>query len=236
VAESYPEARIVRVDRDSTRRKGAFASMRDAINAGAVDIMIGTQMLAKGHDFPRLTLVGVLGADNALYSAEYRATERLFALLEQVAGRAGRGAAPGEVIVQTDFPEHSLYAALSRHDYDSFAQTLLAERKELELPPFAHLALLRAEARLPRALNSFLEAASSGGRALAKRRGNGCQVFPPTPAAVHRRAGLERAQVLAQSADRRALQEFLSLWRVELDRIAERRVRWSLDVDPLGFA
>ena len=198
--------------------------------------MIGTQMLAKGHDFPRLTLVGVLGADNALYSAEYRATERLFALLEQVAGRAGRGAVAGEVIVQTDFPEHSLYAALSRHDYDRFAETLLAERKELELPPFAHLALLRAESRLPRALNSFVEAAAEGGRALAERRGRRCQIFPPTPAAVHRRAGLERAQVLAQSADRRALQEFLPVWRSELDRIGERRVRWSLDVDPLGFA
>jgi len=236
VAEIYPDARVVRVDRDSTRRKGAFASMRDAITAGEVDIMIGTQMLAKGHDFGRLTLVGVLGADNALYSAEYRATERLFALLEQVAGRAGRGAIAGEVIVQTDFPDHPLYAALSRHDYDRFAATLLAEREELKLPPFAHLALLRAEARLPRALSAFVEAASEGGRALAQRCGSRCEVFPPTPATLHRRAGMERAQVLAQSVDRRALQEFLPAWRAELERMGERRVRWSLDVDPLGFA
>src|SRR5207249_8709517 len=131
LAELYPSARVMRVDRDSTRRKGMFATMRRAIAAGEVDILVGTQMLAKGHDFPQLTLVGVLGADNALYSAEFRATERLFALLEQVAGRAGRGPQPGEVLVQTDFPEHPVYAALIAHDYERFADTLLAERASL---------------------------------------------------------------------------------------------------------
>jgi len=236
VAQCYPQARIIRVDRDSTQRKGAFARMRDAIAAGDVDIMIGTQMLAKGHDFPRLTLVGVLGADNALYSAEYRATERLFALLEQVAGRAGRGAAAGEVLVQTDFPDHPLYAALACHDYDRFAESLLVEREELRLPPFARLALLRAEARLSRVLNEFLEAAAERGRALVQDRHVRCEIYAPTPAIMHRRAGLERAQVLAQSVDRRALQEFLPLWRAELERLGEHRVRWSIDVDPLGFA
>ncbi len=137
LAELYPAARVLRVDRDSTRRKGAFAAMQRAIASGEVDILVGTQMLAKGHDFPRLTLVGVLGADNALYSADFRATERLFAVLEQVAGRAGRAHLPGEVLVQTDFPEHPLYAALTNHDYDSFAAALLAEREPLGLPPFA---------------------------------------------------------------------------------------------------
>src|SRR5207248_8100115 len=146
LAERYPAARIARIDRDSTRARRAFAEVRDRVDAGLVDILVGTQMLAKGHDFPRLTLVGVLGADNALYSADFRATERLFALLEQVAGRAGRGALPGEVIVQTDFPDHPLYAALVDHDYDRFAQALLSERELLGLPPFAHLALLTAEA------------------------------------------------------------------------------------------
>ncbi|HKW80902.1 MAG TPA: primosomal protein N', partial [Casimicrobiaceae bacterium] len=121
LADMFPAARTLRIDRDSTRRKGVFASMRDAIDAGDVDIMIGTQMLAKGHDFPHLTLVGVLGADNALYSSEFRATERLFALLEQVGGRAGRRSTPGEVLVQTDFPRHPLYAALVDHDFDRFA-------------------------------------------------------------------------------------------------------------------
>src|SRR5450432_2853765 len=236
VRRIYPQARVVRVDRDSTRRKGAFADMRDAIAAGDIDILIGTQMLAKGHDFPRLTLVGVLGADNALYSADFRATERLFALLEQVAGRAGRGDMAGEVVVQTDFPEHAVYAALADHDYDRFAGTLLAERKALGLPPFAHLALLSAEAKRPAALEAFLAMAAARGRAIAAAHGGECEVFAPVPAALPRRAGLERAQVLAQSRDRRALQAFLPLWRDELDRSEERSVRWSLDVDPIGFA
>jgi primosomal protein N' (replication factor Y) (superfamily II helicase) len=235
VGELYPHARIVRIDRDSARRKGTFATMRDAITSGEVDILIGTQMLAKGHDFPRLTLVGILGADNALYSAEFRATERLFATLEQVAGRAGRGALPGEVLVQTDFPEHPVYAALAAHDYDRFAASLLAERESLGLPPFAHLALLVGEAKQASALNAFLTAAAERGRSLVAKA-HSCEIYPPVPAMLSRRAGLERAQVLAQSRDRRLLQEFLPRWRAELERIGERRARWTLDVDPLGFA
>jgi primosomal protein N' (replication factor Y) len=226
---------VVRVDRDSTRRKGAFADMRDAIAAGDMDILIGTQMLAKGHDFPRLTLVGVLGADNALYSAEFRATERLFALLEQVAGRAGRGAVAGEVLVQTDFPDHPVYEALVSHDFDRFAASLLAEREALGLPPFAHLALLSAEAKQVSAVSAFLAQAARRGRALAAAQAAGCEVYAPVPASLSRRAGLERAQVLVQSRDRRVLQEFLPQWRAEIEQIGARRVRWSLDVDPLAF-
>jgi primosomal protein N' (replication factor Y) len=236
VRRLHPQARVVRVDRDSTRRKGAFADMRDAIAAGDVDILIGTQMLAKGHDFPRLTLVGVLGADNALYSGDFRATERLFALLEQVSGRAGRGSDPGEVVVQTDFPEHPVFEALERHDFDSFADTLLAERETLGLPPFAHLALLSAEAKQIGAVNAFLAQATLHGRALAAEQAAGCEVYAAVPATLARRAGFERAQVLAQSRDRRALQEFLPRWRAALEQQGERRVRWNLDVDPLGFA
>jgi primosomal protein N' (replication factor Y) len=206
--ELHPEARILRVDRDSTRRKGTFATMRSAIAAGEVDILIGTQMLSKGHDFPRLTLVGVLGADNALYSADFRATERLFALLEQVAGRAGRDALPGEVLVQTDFPDHPVYVALVDHDYDRFAQTL----------------------------DAFLGRAVEQGRALVAAHALRCEVYPPVPAAMARRAGLERGQVLTQSTQRSALHTLLPLWRTELERIGPRRVRWNLDVDPLGFA
>jgi primosomal protein N' (replication factor Y) len=234
--ELHPEARILRVDRDSTRRKGTFATMRSAIAAGEVDILIGTQMLSKGHDFPRLTLVGVLGADNALYSADFRATERLFALLEQVAGRAGRDALPGEVLVQTDFPDHPVYVALVDHDYDRFAQTLLAERKLLALPPFAHLAMLSAEAPSRAAVDAFLGRAVEQGRALVAAHALRCEVYPPVPAAMARRAGLERGQVLTQSTQRSALHTLLPLWRTELERIGPRRVRWNLDVDPLGFA
>jgi primosomal protein N' (replication factor Y) len=192
-------------------------------------------MLAKGHDFPRLTLVGVLGADNALYSADFRATERLFALLEQVGGRAGRGVLPGEVLVQTDFPEHPLYAALVDHDYDRFAQTLLEERKLLALPPFAHLAMLSAEAPSRAAVDAFLGRAVEAARSLVASHALRCEVYPPVVAAIARRAGLERGQVLVQSAERSMLHDFLPRWRAELERIGPRRVRWSLDVDPLGF-
>jgi primosomal protein N' (replication factor Y) (superfamily II helicase) len=178
----------------------------------------------------------VLGADNALYSGEFRATERLFALLEQVAGRAGRGALAGEVFVQTDFADHPVYSALVSHDYDRFATTLLAERKDLGLPPFAQLVLLSAEAKRTAALDTFLSIASTRGRAIAAAHGGACEVFSPVPAALPRRAGLERAQVLAQAPNRPAMQAFLPLWRSELERIEERSVRWSLDVDPIGFA
>ena len=236
LAQLYPSARVLRIDRDSTRRKGSFVAMQRAIAAGEVDILVGTQMLAKGHDFPRLTLVGVLGADNALYSADFRATERLFALLEQVAGRAGRGQRAGEVIVQTDFPEHPLYAALIGHDYDRFAAALLAEREQLELPPYSHLALLSAEAPQRQAVNAFLEQAAEKGRALVAANALRCEVYSPVAASLARRAGLERGQVLVQSPERSALHEFLPRWRVELEGMRQRRVRWQLDVDPLAFA
>ena len=236
LAEFYPTARVLRVDRDSTRRKGTFATMRRAIAAGEVDILVGTQMLAKGHDFPRLTLVGVLGADNALYSADFRATERLFALLEQVAGRAGRSKLAGEVVLQTDFPDHPLYAALVDHDYNRFAETLLAERELLDLPPFAHLALLSAEAPKREAVTAFLERAVAHGRALLATSELRCEVYPPVPAGLARRAGLERGQVLVQSSERSALHEFLPRWRALLERIRQQRVRWTVDVDPLEFA
>ncbi len=193
-------------------------------------------MLAKGHDFPGLTLVGVLGADNALYSADFRATERLAALLFQVTGRAGRADLPGEVIVQTDFPAHPLYRALAAHDYDRFAAVLLAERRAAGLPPFAHLALLVAEAPRRAAVDAFLAAASEAGRGLARDEAVAVEVFPPVAASLARRAGLERGQVLAQASARSALQRFLPQWRHAIVAMRAGRVRWTLDVDPLGFA
>jgi len=231
----FAEARVLRVDRDTTRRRGTFANMHREIAAGEVDILVGTQMLAKGHDFPRLTLVGVLGADNALYSADFRATERLFALLEQVAGRAGRDALRGEVVVQTDFPDHPLFVALARHDYDHFAQALAAERRSLGLPPFGHLALLAAEARTRSVVNAFLERAAERGRALTGAQSD-CEIYPPVAAALARRAGMERGQVLVQSSKRSALHQFLPRWRAELERLGPRTVRWVLEIDPPSLA
>ena len=145
--EHFPKARILRVDRDSTRNKGTWQAMRQQIQEDAVDILVGTQMLAKGHDFPNLTLVGVLNPDGALYSSDFRASEKLFAQLVQVAGRAGRADKPGEVLIQTAFPDHPLFRALREHDYDTWAKTLLAERQSAGFPPFMYQVLLRAEAK-----------------------------------------------------------------------------------------
>ena len=234
VRAAFPHARIARVDRDTTRNKNAFATLRRDVEAQAIDILIGTQMLAKGHDFPRLTLVGVLGADNALYSADFRATERLASLLMQVAGRAGRADREGEVIVQTDFPAHPVYRALALHDYARFADALLAERKAAELPPVSRIALLVAEAHARADVDRFLDRAFDEASALCGDDGR-VTVFPPAPAALPRRRGYERGHVIAQSADRKALLEFLPRWREALATAAHARVRVALDIDPTGF-
>jgi len=236
LAERFPAARIARIDRDSTARKGSFEALRERVHAGDIDVLVGTQMLAKGHDFPRLTLVGVLGADNALYSGDFRATERLGALLFQVAGRAGRADLPGEVLVQTDFPSHPLYRALIEHDYERLAAALLAERRVSSLPPFAHLALVTAEARSRDDVETFLASVRDAGVAHAVAQSLPVDVMEPVPASLARRAGLERAQVLAQSDQRPALQRFLPGWRAAIAAISGRRVRWTLDVDPLALA
>ena len=236
LADAFPEARIARVDRDSTRARGAFAAVRDKVAANELDILVGTQMLAKGHDFPRLTLVGVLGADNALYSADFRATERLGALLMQVAGRAGRAGLPGEVVVQTDFPTHPVFVAVRKHDYESLAATLLAERRMAALPPFTHVALLTAEAHERAVVDDYLAAAHAAARTLVAATHPEVEVFAPVSALLARRAGFERAQIAVQSERRGALQRFLGEWHVALtDAPGQRRVRWALDVDPAGF-
>jgi primosomal protein N' (replication factor Y) len=226
-----PQARILRIDRDTTRRRRAWHAMRERIKERNVDILVGTQILAKGHDFPHLNLVGVLNADSQLYSGDFRAAERLFALLTQVAGRAGRGGIQGEVLIQTEFPQHPLYAALRAQDYRAFADDALAERRQTGFPPFVHQALLRAEApRLATALE-FLGAAARRGSALDRQ----ITAYDPVPAALPRRAGRERAQLLVQSASRSRLRNFLDAWHNALASSAPTRARWSIDVDPLEF-
>ncbi len=224
----FPEARILRVDRDSTRRKNALAEMLEKVHAEEIDILVGTQMLAKGHDFPKLTLVGVLNADGGLYSADFRATEHLFAQLLQVAGRAGRAALNGEVLVQTAFPQHPLFAALQHGDYAQFAQTALAEREQAGLPPFTFQAMLRAEAATLDSAMKFLRAAVTLAPAATQ-----VQVYDPVPALMARLAGKERAQLLIESRSRGALQQFLSAWIIALQAHKTRNVRWALDVDPI---
>lgn len=235
LAQAFPRARIARVDRDSTRSARAFDDVRERVRDNAIDLLIGTQMLAKGHDFPRLTLVGVLGADNALYSADFRATERTAALLMQVAGRAGRADLPGEVVVQTDFPGHPLFAAVVRHDYDALARDVLAEREAAGLPPFAHLALLTAEAHRREDVDRFCEAAHARAAAAARQH-RAVEVFPPVPAALARRAGYERAQMLLRSRQRNELKAVLDALRTALADAGTRRVRHAIDVDPQSLA
>jgi primosomal protein N' (replication factor Y) len=231
LAARFPQARILRIDRDSTRTKGSFARMLGDIQAGRADILVGTQILAKGHDFPNLTLVAVLNADSALFSADYRAPERLFAQLVQVAGRAGRAGLPGEVLIQTQYPRHPLYLALARHDYAGFAQTLLAEREQAGFPPFVFEAVLRAEAAELETALEFLRAAI----ALAGPTPAGIALYDPVPMTVTRLAGRERAQLLVQSGSRRVMQEYLAGWSSKLHALPQRDVRWHLDVDPIEF-
>lgn len=229
LASHFPAARVLRIDRDSTRNKGAWSGMRTRIEAREVDILVGTQILAKGHDFPNLSLAGIVNADSLLYSTDFRAPERLYALLTQVAGRAGRGAVAGEVLIQTHFPDHPLYAALRDQNYPRFADTLLNERRAAGFPPFQHQALLRAEApRLETAIQ-WLERAAGIARGLDEA----ITVYDPVPAGMMRLAGRERAQLLVQCASRNRLQRFLSAWRAALADKRAGAARWSLDVDPL---
>jgi primosomal protein N' (replication factor Y) len=229
LAALLPAARIRRIDRD-TMRPRAWAELGAAVHGGEVDILVGTQMLAKGHDFPNMTLALILDTDGALYSPDFRATERLFAQLMQVAGRAGRADKPGRVLIQTAFPDHPLFRYLQRHDYPGYARELLAERRQLDLPPFTRQVLLRAEATTMDAALAFLQRAARLAPDDAR-----VSMFGATPAPMARVANLERAQLLIQSANRLALQKFVRVWRPQFDSIKPRVARWSLDVDPLVF-
>lgn len=228
-----PTARVLRIDADSTRRKGSAQAAFDTVHRGEVDILIGTQMVAKGHDFQHLTLVGILNPDTALFSQDYRSSERLFAQLMQVSGRAGRvaqkeGGSVSEVLIQTRYPQHPLYAALIAHDYDRFANSLIAERQQAGLPPFIYQALLRAEAReLPIALEFLHRAASA-------IRQQGIIINDPIPMTMTRVANVDRAQLLIESPSRPALQAYLKDWITAL-RAIKTRARWSVEVDPVDI-
>jgi primosomal protein N' (replication factor Y) len=230
LAARFPEARILRIDRDSARRRAELSRTLEGIRRGEGDILVGTQLLAKGHDFPALTLVGVLNADSALVSTDYRAPERLFAVLAQVAGRAGRRERPGEVLIQTRYPRHPLFAALERHDFAGFAQSQLAERRAAGFPPFVFEAALRAEASRLEVAMEFLRRAAASVATPEEVR-----VYDPVPHLLTRRADLERAQLVMQSSSRQALQEYLRQLSEGLFASAPRQVRWHLDVDPIEF-
>jgi primosomal protein N' (replication factor Y) len=228
---ALPSARLQRIDRDTTRAREAWPQMRDAILRRELDLLVGTQLLSKGHDFAGISLVCVLNADRSLFSTDFRASERLFAQLQQVSGRAGRGTIAGEVLIQTAFPAHPLYAAVRAHDYEGFARLLLDERRQAGLPPFVHQALLRAEApRLQDALD-FLHRAAE----LARPSAASVTIYDPAPAAMTRLQGRERAQLLVQCEARPALHRFLDGWCAALWGQRASRARWTLDVDPLDI-
>jgi len=230
LAARFPDAALVRIDRDSTRRKGRLETLLSEIREGRHALLLGTQMLAKGHHFPGVTLVGVLDIDQGLMGADYRAPERLAQLIVQVAGRAGRAERIGRVLIQTRHPDHPLLQTLVRGGYGAFAQRALAERQAAHLPPFSHQALLRAQAPRPQAPSAFLEQAAALARTLD---GDRIDIWGPVPAPMERRAGRFRAHLLVQCTQRPALQSLLAAWVPRLPELeTARAVRWSLDVDP----
>ncbi|MGC2519298.1 MAG: primosomal protein N' [Burkholderiales bacterium] len=229
LAARFPQASILRLDSDAARARGKLEDLLE--RARGTDILVGTQILAKGHHFERLTLVGVLNPDSGLFSSEYRAGERTFAQLQQVAGRAGRANLPGEVLIQTRYPHHPLYRSLASNDFAGFAQSLLAERRQAGFPPFVFEAALRAESRDAQRALRFLKSALEH----APEKRASIAIFDPAPMSLARLAGMERAQVLLQSSSRPRLQAFLRDWSGTLYGLPAHGVRWHLDVDPLEF-
>jgi len=231
LAAALPGARILRIDRDSTRRRGAADAALAAVHAGETDVLLGTQMIAKGHDFQRVSLVGIVNADAQLVSHDFRAPERLFATVMQVAGRAGRSGLPSRVLVQTRYPEHPLFAALCRFDYEGFARSQLAEREAAGMPPFVPQALLTAQAKTLEAALAFLGHARTLGLGLSEP----ATLYDPVPMPLARLAGVFRAQMLVEAPRRSLLQAFLREWLARLheaDAPPGPRVHWQIEVDP----
>ena len=243
----HAPARVARIDADTTKAKGALQAQLAQMHSGDIDVLVGTQMVAKGHDFRRITLVAAVQPDNALFSNDYRAAERLFCLLMQAAGRAGRDAdylqahgSRAEMWIQTRDPQHPVFSALRSHDYPAFAAQQLREREDAGMPPFAYQALVRADARSQEDAQAFLHAASQAARDSQLPDLEQVFLFPPIPMTIQRVANVERAQMLLESLDRNALQRFLHAWQPllhELRAQPEHRglVRWLVDVDPLGI-
>jgi len=230
LAALFPSATISRIDRDTTRKKNAMHDYLEKIQSGEIDIMIGTQMLAKGHHFPNVTLTGIVDADRGLFSTDFRASEKLAQLFMQVSGRTGRGEKEGTVIVQTYNPEHPLFSQLIKQGYNYFCKSLLEERKHSLLPPYSYMVFLRAEAHNTNDAKHFL---SDAAMQLKKLTNNTLLQFGPIPALIEKRSGRFRHQLIIQSSNRKSLHSHLDEWLDKLDVIkTSKKVRWSLDVDP----
>ena len=231
-----PTVKIARVDRDSMRNKNALTDLLTKVHNQEIDILVGTQMLAKGHDFANLTLVGVIDTDSALYSPDFRASEKLFAQLMQVSGRAGRADKAGEVLIQTAFPQHALFNALRSQDYVSYANELLQERAAMQFPPMSYFALLRAESNKFTEVEKFLHLARNAARSLTNNSSSNVIVYDPIRPQMERLKGMERGQLLLQANSRNALQRLLKCWLPEIKGLLlANKVRWSIDIDPLEF-
>lgn len=232
LSQLFPDTPLARIDRDTTSRKGALEKLLEGIHKGAYPLLLGTQMLAKGHHFPAVTLVGILDVDQGLFGADYRAPERMAQLILQVAGRAGRAEKAGRVLIQTRHPDHPLMQLLIRQGYDTFAKEAMAERKLALLPPYSHQVLIRAESTKAEDPIEFLRQAAEAGRRLPG--GEQIELWGPVPAPMERRAGRIRAHLLVQSNQRGPLQRWLSCWITDIGTLPEaRKVRWSIDVDPM---
>jgi primosomal protein N' (replication factor Y) len=230
LATHFQDVPRLRIDRDTTRRKGELVERLEQARSGAARLLLGTQMLAKGHHFPNVTLVGIVNADQGLFGSDFRASEHMAQLIVQVAGRAGRHSRPGRVVIQTYHPDHPLLQLLTTQGYPAFARAALAERAAAGLPPATHIALIRAEATQQALPGSFLETVRERAMTLGAAQ---VEVWGPIPAAMERRAGRFRAQLLLQAAERGSLQRLLGRLVRELEQAkAARRVRWSVDVDP----
>lgn len=232
LTDLFATAKIARVDRDSVRNKDALTDLLKKVQDKEIDILVGTQMLAKGHDFPHLTLVGVIDTDTALFSPDFRASERLFSQLMQVSGRAGRAEKAGEVLIQTTFPQHALFDALRAQDYETYANTLLDERSIMQFPPTSYFALLKAEASTYHQVLAFLNEAV----ALAQKIPNNVMIYDPLRPQMARLNNMERGQLLLQANNRGALHQLLTQW-IPLLRAHQlaNKVRWVLDIDPIEF-
>ncbi|NYE28693.1 primosomal protein N' (replication factor Y) [Rhodanobacter sp. K2T2] len=227
----FPQVPVLRVDRETTRRRDAFEQLLATLQNDQPAILVGTQMLAKGHDLPNLTLVAIVGVDEGLHSVDFRAGERMAQLVVQVAGRAGRARKPGRVLLQTHQPEHPLLRGLLAHGYAAAARELLAERRQIQLPPYSHQVLLRADAPTREPVDAFLAAAHAALPESAE-----LQIAGPMPAPMPLRAGRHRGQLLLEAASRSVLHGLLRPWRLALIAMPQaRHVRWSLDVDPIDL-
>ena len=228
--ERFPNVHINRIDRDTTRRKGTLENKLQQAHAGGASILVGTQMLAKGHDFPNVTLVGILDTDQALYSADFRAAEHLAQLIIQVSGRAGRAEKPGEVMIQTHHPEHPLLQTLLHQGYEKFAESALLERQQAGFPPHKHLVLLRCGAIKKELGMLFMQEARELANSYNTKE---VEIFGPWPAPMEKRAGRFRTQTMLQAKDRKSLHQLLRQWLPQLQQLkSSKQIRWSIDVDP----